>query len=97
MAIFLVESPLPALTPGLAKIIPEHRAVVNELFQEGLLVMYTVSADRSKWWCAVQAENEFEVIEVLERMPLFPFLKPFIHDLMFFNGADQFIPRISLN
>ncbi len=97
MPVFLVESPLPPVNAEMASLIPQHREVVNELFAEGKLVSYAVAADLSKWWCCVQAKNEFEVMEILGQMPLIPFLKPEIHDLMFYNGADQLMPRISLN
>jgi hypothetical protein len=97
MPVFLVESKLPPFSAEMAALIPAHREVVNDLFLEGKLVMYSVAADRSKWWCGVHASDEFEVLDILSRMPIIKFLKPEIHDLMFYNGADQFIPRISLN
>lgn len=81
----------------MASLIPSHRMVVNELFEEGKLVMYSVSADLTKWWCCISARDEYAVMEILGRMPIIEFLNPEIHDLMFYNGAEQLMPRISLN
>lgn len=97
MSIFLVESKLPSFTADFAAHIPEHREVVDELFAEGKLMMYTVTADGGRLLCAIQADDKFEVVEVLARMPIFNYLRPVVHDLMIYNGADQFMPRISLN
>jgi hypothetical protein len=97
MPVFLVESKLPVFTAEMAALIPTHRAVVNDLFTEGKLVMYSVSAERDRWWCGVQAEDQFEVMEVLARMPIIQYLRPEIHDLMLYNGADQLMSRFSLN
>jgi muconolactone delta-isomerase len=97
MAVFMVESTLPPLTQEFASLIPEHREVVNKLFTQGKLMMYAVSDDRAQWWCCVNAEDEFQVMEILAEMPIMPYLKPEIKDLMFYNGIEQVLPPISLN
>ncbi|MBL7812272.1 MAG: hypothetical protein JNL57_08635 [Bacteroidetes bacterium] len=97
MPVFLVESALPEFTPEFAARIPAHRAVVNRLFVKGKLLTYAVNADRTKWWCTVTAENEYEVMEILSEMPIIEFLNPEIHDLMIYNGQEQVLPPISLN
>ncbi|MBS3913757.1 MAG: hypothetical protein KG003_04615 [Bacteroidetes bacterium] len=97
MSVYLVESELPDITEEFMLLLPKHREVVNKLFADGKLLMYAVDEDRSKWWCSVKADDEFEVMDILSKMPLIRFLDPQIHGLMFYNGSEQLLPVISLN
>lgn len=97
MAVFLIESELPELSHEFLQALPRHRRAVDRLFAEGKLLMYAVSEDRSKWWCSIQAEDEFGALEILGEMPLVKFLNPKINHLMFYNGSEQVMPGISLN
>jgi muconolactone delta-isomerase len=97
MSVFLVESELPSITQEFMSLLPQHREVVNRLFAEGKLLMYAVNEGRTKWWCSVKAEDEFEVMDVLSQMPLIRFLNPQISSLMSYNGTEQLLPGISLN
>lgn len=95
--VYLVEAELGAFTLEMQSKIPEQRIVVNDLFRNGKLLMYAVDEMRSKWWCAINAEDEEEVFGILGRMPIRPFIDPVVHPLMFYNGADQLLPGYSLN
>jgi hypothetical protein len=97
MAVFLIESQLPDLTPEFLQLLPKHRRAVDRLFSEGKLLMYAVNEDRTRWWCSINASDEFAALEVLGEMPLVKFLNPKIHNLMFYNGSEQVMPSISLN
>ena len=97
MAVFIVESDIPELTPEFMQLIPEHMQVVQRLFAEEKILTYAVSEDRTRWWCHIEAEDEMEVMEILGQMPIMPFLRPKIHDLLFYNTAEIGLPKISLN
>lgn len=97
MNVFIVESKLPAFTEEMMMLIPRHRLYVEKLFNKGVLKMYAVSEDRSKWWCAVEAESENEVMDILAKMPIIKFLKPEINSLMFFDESVRALPGYSLN
>jgi muconolactone delta-isomerase len=97
MSVFLVESEIPQITEEFLNLLPRHRQVVNRLFAEGKLLMYAVNEERSRWWCSVKAEDEFQVMDILSEMPLIRFLDPQISPLMFYNGTEQLLPGISLN
>lgn len=97
MQVFLVESDIPEITEEMSALIPSHRKYVESLFQDGVLKMYAVSADRTRWWCAISARNEQEVMDVLAKMPIISFLKPQINDLLFFEEFYQELPGFSLN
>lgn len=97
MSVYLVESEIPEISEEFMRLLPRHREVVNQLFTQGKLLMYAVNEDRTRWWCSVQARDEFEVMEILGKMPLMRFLDPQINGLMFYNGSEQLLPGISLN
>jgi hypothetical protein len=97
MAVFIVESDLPELTPAFMALIPAHMEVVQRLFAEEKILTYAVSEDRTRWWCHIEAETEEEVMEILGQMPIMPYLRPKIHDLLFYNTAEIGLPKISLN
>lgn len=97
MAVFIVESDIPELTPEFMRLIPEHMQVVQRLFSEEKILTYAVSEDRIRWWCHIEAEDEMEVMEILGQMPIMPYLRPKIHDLLFYNTAEIGLPKISLN
>ena len=97
MAVFIVESDIPELTPEFMRLIPEHMQVVQRLFSEEKILTYAVSEDRTRWWCHIEAEDEMEVMEILGQMPIMPFMRPQIHGLMIYNTAELGLPKMSLN
>ena len=97
MSVFIVESKIPVINDAMMSLIPRHRQYVEKLFNEGILKMYAVSEDRTRWWCAIKAETEIEVMDILSQMPIIDFLKPEIHNLMFFDEAIRELPGYSLN
>jgi len=97
MAVFIVESEIPQISNDMMLVIPRHIRVIQELMNEEIVLTYAVSDDRKKWWCHIKAENEFEVMDVLSKMPIMPFLNPKIHALLVYNNADYNLPKFSLN
>ncbi|MEZ4776806.1 MAG: muconolactone Delta-isomerase family protein [Bacteroidia bacterium] len=95
---YLVDIELPeTLTPEFMSLIPEQRAQVNELMNEGTILSYTLALDRSRLWVIIVARSEEEVDEVLDSMPIMEFSFATIHELMFHETNARELPRISLN
>lgn len=78
-------------------LIPEQRNQVDELMANGILLSYALASDRSKIWVTVNADSVEEVQEILNSMPLIPFLDPTIYELEFYNATGNGLPAISLN
>jgi hypothetical protein len=78
-------------------LIPDQRARINQLLNEGIVTSYSLSIDRSKLWTTVVAESEKEVGEILAAFPLIDYMVYSIHKLAFHNSAQYHIPPISLN
>lgn len=97
MRVFIVESVLPEMTPEIMVAIPGHRKVINRLFNEGKIVAYAVNDTKSKLWCHIKAMDEYEVMDILQQMPLISVLRPVIHSTVIYDGVEDLVPRFSLN
>jgi Muconolactone delta-isomerase len=98
MSQFMVELTLPnELTEEFLQIVPRHRLKINELMERGKINSYALAADRSKVWCIVKAESEFEVMDIIAQFPLIDYLTPSISELMFNNAVALRLPLFTLN
>lgn len=93
----MVEFEMPEIfTEEFVALIPRQRYVINQLLGKRIIHSYALAGDRSKLWVVVNAESEWEVLEIIGQMPLYDFMKPNIHELMFHNSADAVL-QFSLN
>ncbi len=98
MSQFMVEIELPVvMTEDFAKKIPAQRQKVNELMEQGSLVSYALTSDRTKLWCVVKAKSEIEVMTIVSEFPLIDYMSPTITELMFNNIVALRLPLFSLN
>ena len=93
----MVEFELPdILTEEFLALIPKQRFAVNELLAEGIIRSYALAIDRSMLWVIVEADSEFELMEIIAQMPLSEYMDPHITEL-FFHNSPEFIHSFSLN
>ena len=78
-------------------LIPSQRHEVNKLFVEGILVNYMLSLEDAKLWAVFSAESEYEVMQIIETLPLTHFMKYQISLLTFNNTAPEMVPSFSMN
>ena len=98
MSQFMVEFTLPDdITEAFVQKIPRHRAKVNQMMEQGKINSYALAADRSKIWCIVKADTEYEVMEIIAEFPLIDYLTPVINELMFNNTVALRLPLFTLN
>lgn len=79
------------------QLIPEQRAKIDKLMSEGKILSYTLDATRTKLWCIVNAENEFEAMDMIADFPLIAYMVPTILPLLFHNSVFLSIPKFSVN
>jgi hypothetical protein len=95
---YMVTCDLPdVFSEELMSIIPNQRRVVNKLFQTGVFTGYTLSLDHSKIWITLLSNDEENVLNILEKMPVMPYIKVEIYPLAFHNAARVVLPALSLN
>lgn len=98
MTQFFIDFDLPDTFSGeFIRLIPEQRRRVNELLNDGIILSYALSSDRTKVWATVNANNEEEVDEILQQLPLSPFMEATVYQLEFYNATGNGLPAISLN
>jgi hypothetical protein len=98
MTEFLVTITFPQqLSREFLSLIPAHRIRVNELMQNGVITSYSLAADRSMLWITLLAESTESADLALANLPLYPYMKYTIHELMFHNTPMFATPRFSVN
>lgn len=94
----MIEFDLPSPLPeDMIATIPEHRRKVHELMITGKILTYTLAHDRSRLWAVVRAQDEHEVMDLLEELPLTHWMEFTIHPLGFLLTTQAQLPKIHLN
>ena len=95
---FMVDFTLPGvLTEEFMELIPYQRVVVNKYFEEGKLLNYSLSLEKSKLWAVFNANSELNVMDLIADLPLTSFMTVEISMLTFYNSMDPAMPNFSMN
>jgi len=95
---FLAEIHFPVyMSNELIDVIPKQRALVNKLFQQGIISTYSLALDRSKLWVIFNCASESEAVEYLEKFPIASHVEYIMHELAFSEQQDYSISTMSLN
>jgi hypothetical protein len=78
-------------------LIPLQRAHIEKLLEEGIVIGYSLSLDRSRLWIAMNARDEREAVEILSAFPLFKYFEPTIYPLLFHNTSLMSLIKVSMN
>jgi hypothetical protein len=98
MSQYMVEFELPnPFPPNFVARIPLQKMVVDELLDEGSISSYALSMDRGKLWVIVNAQNDFEVLDVINQFPLIDQMPYAMTELMFNHAGAIQVPGFSLN
>ncbi len=76
--------------------IPSQRNEISRLFENGKLLSYSLSKERTKLWGVFLVNSESELISIIEKLPLTPYMDYDYNELLFHNGLSL-IPSMSLN
>jgi muconolactone delta-isomerase len=90
------ELPIPFTTDFIERI-PEQRQMINELLAEQKIHSYSLSINRDRLWCMINADSRYEVVNVISTFPLIDYMPYDIAELMFHNVANIQVPAFSLN
>ena len=93
---YMVQFNFSEFTLEMQEMIPRQRLVVDRLFDQGVLITYTLAADRSKLWAVFQSDGESELLSYIESLPMTKYSDYTYNEIMF-HDSSQFIPSISLN
>ncbi|MDF1697074.1 MAG: hypothetical protein P1U56_14625 [Saprospiraceae bacterium] len=93
---YMVQFNFTDFTLEMQEMVPRQRVIVDKLFDQGVLITYTLAADRSKLWAVFQADGESELLTYIESLPMTKYCDYTYNEIMF-HDSSQFIPSISLN
>ena len=79
------------------ELIPLQRAHIDTLLEQGTVMSYSLSLDRSRLWVTLNARSEQEVAEILSAFPMFKYFEPTIYPLMFHITSLTSQIKVSLN
>lgn len=95
---YMVDFTLPReMSEEFVSLIPRQRSLVNRLLGAGKLLQYALSLENGKLWAVFSVENQEELQEIIDGLPLTPFMKWRISELTFYNAAHPFVPAFSVN
>ena len=99
MPVYIVSLRLPdSFSEEFVALIPEHRALINQLLNEHVVETYAISADRGRGWLTINSEDEAGVETLLQRLPLYRYFSGIrIDELFIFDSVATRFPHISLN
>lgn len=95
---FIVIVQLPEVfSPRFISLIPEHRSMVSEMINEGTILSYALSSDRSNLWIIMSGKGEEEILSKISSFPLARYMKFEVKELLFQQSASFVVPEPSLN
>lgn len=98
MKTFMFSIKLPTeLTKEFLSLIPKQRTKIDKLMEEGKVIQYSLSLDRSHLWMTVAANSEKKAMDVFYTFPLVDFMRPTIFELAFHNSISNQLPKLIMN
>lgn len=95
---FMVELFLPEeLDADFMRMIPAHRAYINELINKGIIITYSISFDRTKGWIIFSANEAEEVLDIVQQFPIHQFITIEINELFIHDGEAFRFPKLHYN
>jgi muconolactone delta-isomerase len=95
---FMVEIFLPeAMEMDFMRMIPAHRAYINELITNGTILSYSISFDRSKGWIIFYSDKAEEVLDIVQQFPIHRFITIEINELFIHDGEAYRFPKMNYN
>lgn len=77
--------------------IPEHRAFINSLIENGIIEYYSVSLESFRLWIMMRAKDKKEVRIILSKSPIYTYWTLEIDRLFVFDGKTYRLPKFELN
>jgi len=77
--------------------IPEHRAYVNKLIEDGIIDHYVVTMESQKAWITFTAESKQQVEDYLIKTPIYKYWIYEIEELFVVDGHQYRLPALQFN
>ena len=85
------------MTEEFLSLIPKQRACVDKLMDEGKILQYSLSYNRSQLWVIMVAASKRNAKDIILTFPLINFMQPTITELAFHNTVSNDLPKLIMN
>ena len=85
------------LTKEFISLIPEQRARIEELMDQGKVLQYALAIDRSTLWVTISAKSETVAKAIIATFPLIYYMKPRFIELAYQSSISTELPKIMMN
>jgi hypothetical protein len=79
------------------KLVPPHRAYINELIEKNIVEHYAVSMETQRSWMIITATDKKEVEEYLSKSSLHDYWTIEIDELFVYDSPAYRLPALQLN
>ena len=79
------------------KAVPDHREIINQLIEDGVIDHYVVTMESQKSWITFSASSKAEVESHLKKSPLYPWWTYEIEELFVVDGHQYRLPALQFN
>jgi hypothetical protein len=84
---YMIEFDLPeVMAAEFIELLPKQRQKVDELMMQGRLHSYSLAENKSRLWMVVVASSEFEVLTLIDELPLSQFMIPSMTKVAFHHS-----------
>jgi len=77
--------------------VPEHRDLINQLIDDGVIDHYVVTMESQRSWITFSAGSKKEVEKYLKKSPLYPYWTYEIEELFVVDGHQYRLPALQMN
>ena len=78
-------------------LVPEHRKIVDNLIDKGIMDYYSVSMETQRCWMIINATSKTEVEDYLLTTPLHKYWTIEIDELFVYDSQTYRLPALQLN
>lgn len=95
---YMVEIFLPKkIDEDFLALLSSQKNLINDLFEEGKVLAYSLALDRSRLWLTMSAENDDQIREIINEFPIAKKIRYIISELFFNRMTSPYSIRLSLN
>ena len=96
--VYMVHITLPdTFSAELYKLLPKHRAFINDLMDQRIILSYSLDMARKNVWAVFELNSEAEVVACLQRFPLIRFIEYQMHELAYHDTVSLKMQELIMN
>lgn len=79
------------------KMIPAHRAYINELINRRVIESYSINQERTRGWIIMNGTDEEDILGYVEQFPIYRWIRVNVEELMVHDSELYRFPTLIMN